>query len=477
MKIKYRRKIVRIRRNPIVEIVIAYLKYLYEKTLETNSTLKIQFFQFFPFLIASILTGFTAFLYNGLFRYSEKVSFYLFHKNPLFVFFTTPLTFIFSWWIIKRFAPNATGSGIPQVMATIELCKPQKKRFIQYFLSIKIIFIKVVSSCIKVMGGGIIGREGPTIQISSSIFNKVYSLLPKWWQPISQKNILIAGAASGLAAAFNTPLGGIIFAIEELSKYHIKYYKSPLFIAVIIAGLTAQGFGGAYLYLEHPKASPSGFTVYLGIFVVALFCGIFGTWMSIWLLKLLKFGKQLDTNFKQFSLVLFCAMILATTFYLVGIDAMGSGKAFMEKTLFTSDKSVEWYLPFVRMGGLIASFGSGGSGGVFAPSLSTGASFGAWIGTWLHLTGENANLLVLIGMTSFLTAVTRAPFTSAIIVFEMTDRHSIIFFLLVSAMIANLVGSLVSEKSLYEKIKEGYLNEINSSPEKYPLKNDIIKQD
>jgi H+/Cl- antiporter ClcA len=475
VKIKYRRKIVKIRRNPIVEIILAYFKYLYDKTLETNSTLKIQFFQFFPFLIASVLTGFTAFLYNGLFRYSEKFSFYLYHKNPIFIFITTPLTFIFSWWLVKRFAPTASGSGIPQVMLTVELCTPQKKHLIQYFLGLKIIFVKIVSSCIKVMGGGIVGREGPTIQISSSIFNKVYSLLPKWWQPISQKNILIAGAASGLAAAFNTPLGGIIFAIEELSKYHIKYYKSPLFIAVIIAGLTAQGFGGAYLYLEHPKASPSGFLVYVGIFVVALFCGIFGTWMGIALLKLLKFGKQLDTNFKQLSLVIFCAMILATTFYILGVDAMGSGKSLMEKTLFTSNKSVEWYLPFARMGGLIASFGSGGSGGVFAPSLSSGASFGAWIADWLHLTGENANLLILIGMTSFLTAVTRAPFTSAIIVFEMTDRHSIIFFLLVSAMIANLVASLVSEKSLYEEIKEGYLHEINASPEKYAIKVDEIK--
>lgn len=473
MKIKYRRRIVEFRRNPIVEVIFAYLKYLYDKTLETNSTLKIQFFQFFPFLIASIITGFVAFSYNGLFKYSEKISFYYYEKNSLFVFITTPLTFILSWWLVKRFAPNSTGSGIPQVMVTVELSTPQKRHLIRHFLNLKVIVIKVLSSCIKVMGGGIVGREGPTIQISSSIFNKVHSLLPKWWYPISQKNILIAGAASGLAAAFNTPLGGIIFAIEELSKYHIKYYKSPLFIAVIIAGLTAQGFGGAYLYLEHPKASASGFTVYAGIFIVALFCGIFGTWMCIWLLKVLKFGKQLDTNFKQFSLVLALAMILATTFYFLGTDAMGSGKHIMEHTLFTTDKSVEWYLPFVRMGGLIASFGSGGSGGVFAPSLSTGASFGAWIADWLHLTGENANLLVLVGMTSFLTAVTRAPFTSAIIVFEMTDRHSVIFFLLVGAMIANMVASLVSEKSLYDHIKENYLQEIEDSPEKYPMKDSV----
>ena len=102
------------------------------------------------------------------------------------------------------------------MMAAIELAQPTKKHLIPLFISPRIIFIKIISSAIKVVGGGIVGREGPTIQISSSIFNQVYKRLPSWWQPISQKNILLAGASSGLAAAFNTPLGGIIFAIEEL---------------------------------------------------------------------------------------------------------------------------------------------------------------------------------------------------------------------------------------------------------------------
>src|SRR5690606_8044894 len=136
------------------------------------------------------------------------------------------------------------------------------------------------------------------------------------------------------------------------------------------------------------------------------------------------------------------------------------------------EKSVEWYLPFVRMNGLIASFNFGGAGGVFAPSLSAGASFGALFAEWLGLTGQNANLVILIGMTAFLTGVTRAPFTSAIIVFEMTDRHSVIFYLLLGAILANIIASMVDKVSFYERLKEGYLRDLNLEKEVKPTSRD-----
>jgi H+/Cl- antiporter ClcA len=188
--------------------------------------------------------------------------------------------------------PFAKGSGIPQVMAAIEISKPSSRGLVDKLLSLKIILIKVVSSAFKVLGGGIVGREGPTIQISSSVFQVVYKYLPTWWKPISQKNILVAGAASGLAAAFNTPLGGIIFAIEELSKFHVKAYKSSLFVAVVIAGLVAQTLGGSYLYLGYPKLVHSGWMVYLGVLIVSILSGFFGA-------KIGGFDMESRTLFKK----------------------------------------------------------------------------------------------------------------------------------------------------------------------------------
>lgn len=96
-------------------------------------------------------------------------------------FIITPFAFVLSWWLVDRFAPYAKGSGIPQVMASVDLANPRDRYMIKYLLSFKIIIIKIISSFILIAGGGIIGREGPTIQIAGSVFRKVNELLPKWW--------------------------------------------------------------------------------------------------------------------------------------------------------------------------------------------------------------------------------------------------------------------------------------------------------
>ncbi|RQO31187.1 chloride channel protein [Taibaiella sp. KBW10] len=451
---------VTLKNSPGVVYTRRYLKNAYDKTIETNAQLKHQSLQFLPFLLASLITGVVAFLYSKVFSYSESLSVYLYHQNKYLIFLITPVCFLLSWWLVKRMAPYAKGSGIPQVMAALELTNPKDNALISRFLSLKIILVKIVSSAIKIIGGGIAGREGPTIQIASSIFYQVHKWLPKWWTPISQSNILIAGAASGLAAAFNTPLGGIIFAIEELSKFHVKHYKSPLFIAVIVAGLTAQGLGGSYLYLGYPKLATDEWLLIIVVVLTAIVAGFFGSKMCVVLLKVIQFFGKIKNQFRQMGVVVFCGLFVATFIFYFGTEAMGSGKELMERTLFTSDKTVAWYLPFIRMNGLIASFSFGGAGGVFAPSLSSGASIGALIAQITHFSGPDANLLILIGMTAFLTGVTRAPFTSAIIIFEMTDRHSVIFFLLLAAIIANLISSFVDKHSFYDRLKENYLREV-----------------
>jgi H+/Cl- antiporter ClcA len=160
---------------------------------------------------------------------------------------------------------------------------------------------------------------------------------------------------------------------------------------------------------------------------------------------------------------------VAAIIFFFGRDAGGSGKEVMERMLFTDDKQVAWYLPFLRIGGLVATFGFGGAGGVFAPSLSIGAAIGALVADLFNLVGGQANVLILVGMTAFLTGITRAPFTAAIIVFEMTDRHSIIFFLMLGALIAYSVAGQIDRRSLYDRLREGYVRDINSvRPENPP---------
>lgn len=451
---------IRLKNTYLIRKIKPYLKRNIDKWNDANSKLGAQLFQSIPFWLASAISGFFAYFYYLIFRYTEELSLYIVEHNSLWIFLLTPVSFLISWWLVLRYAPYAKGSGIPQVMASIELSKPTNRNIANKFLSLKIIVFKVLSSAFKVLGGGIVGREGPTIQIASSVFQVVYKNLPSWWKPISHKNILVAGAASGLAAAFNTPLGGIIFAIEELSKFHIKQYKSSLFVAVVIAGLVAQYLGGSYLYLGYPILETTGWTIYLGVLIVSLLAGFFGAKTGSYIWKVVIYLKNKRKNYQQISIVLIASMLISTMIYFLGTDAMGSGKEIMERTLFTQDKRVDWYMPFVRMFGLISSFGFGGAGGIFAPSLSIGATIGSVIAGLLELTGNNANMLIVVGMTAFLTGITRSPFTSAIVVIEMTDRHSAIFYLMLATVIASAIAYFVEKKSFYDLMKEMYIHDV-----------------
>lgn len=426
-----------------------------------NEQLKHNLLQAIPFWIGSVITGFFAVLYAQLFAWGENLMNFIFDWHAWMIFIIAPIGFVLSWWLVKEFAPNAKGSGIPQVMAAVELANPKEHKKIRSLLSLKIIVFKIISSVVLVIGGGAVGREGPTIQIAGSVFRKVNEYLPEWWPKISKKNMIMTGAAAGLAAAFNTPLGGIVFAVEELSKTHINYFKTALFTAVIIAGLTAQTLAGSYLYLGYPKTNDVSLMVMFPIILVAATAGILASQLSVIMLKINGWKKKtLKTDKANVVFLIICALIIASIAYFINREILGSGKEIMERVLFTKDKHEDWYVPILRMLGPALSFTSGGAGGIFAPALTAGASIGSVISGMIHLTANETNVVVLGGMVAFLTGITRAPFTSAIIVLEMTDRHSLIFHLMLAGMVSSIASILVSRHSLYDVLKVNFLTEI-----------------
>jgi H+/Cl- antiporter ClcA len=428
-----------------------------------SERVKLNFMQGLPYWTASLIAGLLAVLYAKLFSWVEEANIFLLLNYKWSLLVIAPVCFVLGWWTVQRFAPFARGSGIPQIMASIELATPKEHNKIDRLLSAKIIVVKIISSLIMVFGGGIIGREGPTIQIAGSVFRIVNKYLPSWWPKISKKNMIVTGAAAGLAAAFNTPLGGIVFAVEELSKTHISYFKTALFTAIIVAGLTAQALLGPYLYLGYPDVTHLSSIVFVWVILTAIIGGLFGSGISKLILRIMSWKSHFKKNYQTVLYLVFAGLLIALAGIFIHPDAIGSGKSVMTGALFTTDKYVPWYLPFVRMEGLIMSFTSGAAGGVFAPSLSIGASFGSWIAGLLHLSLTDTNLLILTGMVAFLTGVTRTPFTSAILVLEMTDRHNVIFYLMLAGLLANLVSLLIDRHSLYDHLKIGCLKELNQS--------------
>lgn len=428
-----------------------------------NEQLKYNLLQAIPFWIGSVITGFFAVMYAKIFEWGENLLHFIMNWHDWTIFIIAPIGFVLSWWLVKEFAPNAKGSGIPQVMAAVELANPKENKKIRSLLSLKIIVFKIISSVVLVIGGGAVGREGPTIQIAGSVFRKVNEYLPEWWPKISKKNMIMTGAAAGLAAAFNTPLGGIVFAVEELSKTHINYFKTALFTAVIIAGLTAQTLAGSYLYLGYPKTNDVSLMVMFPIIFVAGIAGILASQLSVVMLRINKLkSRKLKTDKSNVIFLVICALIIASIAFFINKEILGSGKEIMERILFTKDKHEDWYVPILRMLGPALSFTSGGAGGIFAPALTAGASIGSVISGIIDLTANETNVVVLAGMVAFLTGITRAPFTSAIIVLEMTDRHSLIFHLMLAGMVSSIISILVSKHSLYDVLKINFLNDARS---------------
>ncbi|HVT86635.1 MAG TPA: chloride channel protein [Chitinophagaceae bacterium] len=431
-----------------------------------NERLKNNLLQAVPFWVASLLTGLIAVLYTKLFIYAENGTAYIFKHSAWLLFIITPVCFVFSWWVVSRFSRYSRGSGIPQVMAAIELATPRDDVKVNRLLSLRIIIVKMMSSLVLAFGGGVIGREGPTIQIAGSVFRKVNEWLPKWWPKISKRNMIMTGAAAGLAAAFNTPLGGIVFAVEELTKTHISYFKTALFTAIIIAGLTAQALVGPYLYLGYPTITNLSSYIFFGVIAVAAISGLLGSIMSKIMLGLFQWKSRFKFRYQHILYVVGCATIVVFVAYFFDDRILGSGKNLMTHTLFTSDKYSAWYVPGLRIAGPILSFTTGAAGGVFAPSLSAGSTIGSAFSGWLHLSEANSNLLILAGMVGFLTGVTRTPFTSAILVLEMTDRHNVIFHLMLAGMVATIVSYPVDRHSFYDHLKYQYLHEVSHEKEK-----------
>lgn len=424
-----------------------------------NERLKINILQALPFWVASLIAGLIAVGFTSVFAMAEDAMRYIFSIHHWYIFILTPVCFLIGWWVVQRFAPNARGSGVPQIMAAIDLANPRQDHKVNHLLSLRIIIVKIISSLFMIFGGAAIGREGPTIQIAGSVFRKINQLVPESWPKISKRNMIITGAAAGLAAAFNTPLGGIVFAVEELAKTHIRFFRLALFTAVIIAGLTAQGLLGPYLYLGYPDVHQLKTSAFFGVIVTAVVAALCAGLMSKWILKLTKWKSKYKKKSQIVLILLITALIIASLAVWVSPEVLGSGKTLMNNVLFTSDKKEQWYVPLLRMAGIVLSFTSGAAGGVFAPSLGAGASVGAFIAGLFHATDANANILILSGMVGFLTGVTRTPFTSAILVLEMTDRHSVIFHLMVAGIIANIVVMAVDKHSLYEHLKLQYYKE------------------
>jgi H+/Cl- antiporter ClcA len=361
----------------------------------------------------------------------------------------TPLGFGLAAFLASRFFPNTQGSGIPQAIAARTLEDTSARAELVGF---RVAAGKIFLTLFGLLIGASIGREGPSVQVGASVMFLIGRLTPR-----RQPGLILAGAAAGVAAAFNTPLAGIVFAIEEMSRSFEVRASGLIIAAVILAGLTAQAVLGDYTYFGFTQAS-----LRIGVAWMAVpLCGIAGGSAGALFSRILvaipdalppptaRFVKRHPVPF-----AILCGLGVALCGLASGGGVHGTGYEQARTVLHNGGVIPLDYAPLKLIATALSSV-SGIPGGIFSPSLSVGAGIGCDISRVFH--GAPPGPIVLLGMVAYFTGVVRAPITGFVIVSEMSGDHGMLVPLMAAALIADGVARLISRDGVYHLLAKRFI--------------------
>ncbi|UCU99266.1 chloride channel protein [Acidovorax radicis] len=360
----------------------------------------------------------------------------------------TPTITAAAVWATRRWAPGTAGSGIPQVMAALEpsLDTTQRGRLVSLWLS----FAKMVLAGAGFMAGLSIGREGPSVQVAAGVMHHAR----RWFGPhsgITYHALLVAGGAAGIAAAFNAPLAGVVFAIEELSRRMESRSSGLIISAIVLAGLMGVSVFGNLSYFGRIQVPRLTWDALLPGLCVTLTCGVLGGLFAKLLAASLTSAPERLNRLRSRFPIRFAAagaLLIAIIGLVTGGATFGAGSDAV-KHMLQGEADVPAFYVTLKFIATWLSAWVGIPGGIFAPSLSIGAGVGHNVS--MLMGGDVAPALIAMGMAAFLAAVTQAPLTAFIIVMEMVDGHAMVLSLMSAAMLASLVSRMLA-RPLYETL-------------------------
>ncbi len=366
-------------------------------------------------------------------------------------YLVAPAGFALCALLARTVFPNSQGSGIPQVIAARTIDDPDKRTAL---VSLRTAFGKVVVMMLGLLCGASVGREGPTVQVGASIMGFIGRTAPVAYQ----QNLLLAGAAAGIAAAFNTPLAGIVFGIEELSRSFEAKSSGLVIGCIIAAGVTSLAILGDYTYFGSTAAAMPLGRVWLVVPAIAAAGGLLGGLYSrIVIFCLMGDPQRRLRGFIKGRPILFaalCGVGVALCGSLGHQSSYGTGYEEARAILHGTGDLTLLFMP-AKFLATVFSTVSGIPGGLFAPSLSVGAG----LGLEFHalFTSLPIGALALIGMCAYLAGVVQTPITSFVIVSEMTQDHAMIIPLMVAALVADAVSRLVCRDGLYHTLSHAFM--------------------
>ena len=316
---------------------------------------------------------------------------------------------------------------------------------------------KILLTTLGLCAGASVGREGPTVQIGAAIMHT----LGRWIRmPIQGKEqaLILAGGAAGISAAFNTPLAGIVFAIEELSRSFESRTSGTVLTAVIVAGIGSAAVLGNYTYFGHTDAALSLTQAWHPVLICGVACGALG---GIFARILIAFSQGLPgwpgdwIRAHPIAFAALCGFALAFLGQISGNTIYGTGYE-EAKSLIEGTNTLPESFGLMKLAATVLSYISGIPGGIFAPSLAVGAGLGADVSRLLPDSPMGA--VVILGMAAYFTGVVQAPITAVVIVMEMTDNQTLAIPLMATALIAFGTSRIICPTPIYRTLSQSFLD-------------------
>lgn len=399
-------------------------------------------------IFVGIGTGLGAIIFIWFIEQFQKLFFELIYNQTalwigLFVIIFIPaLGGLIAGPLIHNFASEAKGHGVPEVMQAIALrsgrIRPQ------------VVIIKAIASAACIGSGGSAGREGPIVQMGAAIGSVVGQVFHLSTERI--RNLVACGAAAGIAAVFNAPIAGTIFAMEVIlaGEFTTVYFGNVVVCAVTASIVSRQFLGDnpAFAVPTYRLVSPWELVLYA---ILGVLCAL-GAWLFV---TILYWFEDIFDNWK-FTEWLKPAIggLLLGVLALILPDVLGSGLEFIEQAI--NGHLVWTTMAVLVLGKILATsftLGSGNSGGVFAPSLFAGAMLGGTFGSLAHIFFPEITApygaYALVGMAALFAAATHAPITAIIIVFEMSGDYRLILPLMFATVISTFLSERLRRENIY----------------------------
>jgi CIC family chloride channel protein len=404
-------------------------------------------------ILVGVGSGFGAVLFTFLVEAVQEFAFEDVHNaltaiHPWHLIIIPTIGALITGPMIYLFAREAKGHGVPEVMLAVALkggkIKPQ------------VGIVKALASAICIGTGGSVGSEGPIAQIGSALGSTIGQYLRL--NEERTKTLVACGAAGGIAAIFNAPIAGAIFAMEVILNRISSVYFGAVVISAVIADSIAHFFMGDFRTFMVPQyllESPWELLLYSLLAIIAAFA-------SVGFSRLLYFVEDVfdDIRIPAWIKPTIGAILLGV----LGIFTMKTAEGFprifgvgyesMTPALFGEfTMQVAIMLFLLKLLATLFTLGSGNSGGIFAPSLFMGSMLGAGFGSWATSIFPNitsgAGAYALVGMASFFSGATHAPMTAILILFEMTNNYQLILPLMLASVLSTIISRLISKDSIY----------------------------